>query len=317
MEYWEVTKNRAQLTRAAWEANLPTQKIGTHTCADLEAWIAEFEPLVQERTLAQDNLDEAYRAQSGDLLKMKILGSRVPAILEAMLEDNEALMKDLRQVYATQPRTENTTLQRARLLVPVWLRANAALAALPEPQPPVTRTIQGQAYTAAMLKALIDNYSSRVAETNDKQEALDTKRTALRSLDARVDNLNKRWYKFVKNSYDPGTPPYDSLNGIPTEPGTPAPETVEIDTITQGGEEGTQVLVAYIPGGGAHATTKKVLYKLPGETGFPHHAPLDFSGNALGPFPAGTTLTLITQTTNSSGTRTTAPRTITLQEPIT
>ena len=95
------------------------------------------------------------------------------------------------------------------------------------------------------------------------------------------------------------------------------PDTIEINTVTQGGEVGRQVLVAYVPGGGAHATTKRVRLQVVGvEADFNQTAPLDASGNALGPFTAGQTLRIITEASNSVGTRTAAPRTITIQEPV-
>ena len=317
MEYWEDTKNRAQLTRAAWETHIPALKIGTDGFAELALYIGQFEPLVQARTLAQDNQDEAYRAVQGSLLKMKVLGTKVPAIIDGHLNENAGLMKDLNDLYSTKPVAEASILKRARMLYPVWVRANTALAALTPAQPPVTRVVQGVAFTAAMLKTLLDDYTGLIANNNNKQELLDTQRAALRKLDRTVDQLNKRWYKVVKASYDPGTPAYDALSGIPTEPGTPLPETIEIDTVTQGGEDGLQALVAYVPGGGDHATTKKIKWQVVGtDTGFTNEAPLDASGNALGPFPVGTEVRIITEVTNSSGTRTTSPRTITIGEPI-
>lgn len=316
MEYWEETKNRAQLTRAAWEQHAPALKIGTQGFAELEGLIGLFEPAAQARTAAQDDLDTAYRAVQGALLKMKVLGTKVPKVIEGQLDENEGLMRDLSEVYKINPRTEATILKRARELYPVWVRANTALAALTPAQPPITRVIQGVAYTAAMLKSLLDGYTALIATNNDKQEVLDTARTTLRTLDRDTDQLNKRWYKVVKASYDPGSPAYDALAGIPTEPGTPLPEPVEIDTVTQGGDDGLQVLVSYVPGGGDHATTRKIKWKLAAEPDFTSEALIDASGNTLGPFPAGAVVVIITEVSNSSGTRTTAPRTITVEEPI-
>ena len=95
------------------------------------------------------------------------------------------------------------------------------------------------------------------------------------------------------------------------------PEVIEIQTVTQGGEEGLQALVSYLPGGGAHATTKLVKYQVVGvDTVFAHSVPLDASGNALGPFAEGQTIKILTEVTNSAGTRTTAPRTILIVAPI-
>jgi len=49
---------------------------------------------------------------------------------------------------------------------------------------------------------------------------------------------------------------------------------------------------------------------------FTHTAPLDASGNALGPFAVNQVVKVRTSTSNSSGTRTSAVRTITIGQPI-
>ncbi|HEV7406745.1 MAG TPA: hypothetical protein VGO11_27595 [Chthoniobacteraceae bacterium] len=152
-----------------------------------------------------------------------------------------------------------------------------------------------------------------------KDSDLEAAREAFRAHDRQADQLNKRWYKVVKESHDPGDPVHEALSGIPTEPGTPAPDPIEIETVAQGGEGGLQVLVQYVPDGGDHATTKEVQWQIagvdPADT-YPHTAPLDASGNALGPFVVGKTVKIRTAVSNSSGTRTTAPRTITVATPI-
>ena len=317
MEYWEITKDRAQKTLPVWQQLLPALNVGTVTAAAFATLIEGFEPLVQARTVAQDAFDEAFRAVQAALLKMKIVGTKVPQIIEGQLDENEGLMADVNDLYAVVPRAESSILARARALHPVWVRANAALAALVPPQPPITRVIAGVAQTAALLKALLDGYTDVVGAMEDKASLLDGKRAALRTLDRTVDQLSKRWYKLVKAAYDPGSPVFEALAGIPTEPSTPAPDPVEVATVAQGGDNGLQVLVAYVPGGGSHATTKEVQWQIVGtDADFTHSAPLDASGNALGPFAVGTVVNLRTLVSNSVGTQTTAPRTITLGPPI-
>jgi hypothetical protein len=181
----------------------------------------------------------------------------------------------------------------------------------------ITRVIQGVPHTVVMLKALLDDFTNLTKAAEDAESALDAAREQLRGHDRLCDALNKRWYKVVKAQHDPGDAVYEALAGIPTEPSTPVPEVVEIETLTQGGEEGLQVLVAYVPGGGAHATTKRVEWTLPGDAEpWTHSAPLDASGNALGPFAVGAEIQVRTKVQNSVATRTSAPRTITLEEPI-
>lgn len=317
MEYWETTKQRAQETLPVWTQYLPAFQVAGQGTAELSALIDGFEPLVQQRTDAQDDYDAAFRTVQDALLRMKSLGTKVPAIIEAQLDENAGIMKDVDDLYATATRSEGTILKRLRELLPVWTRANAVLAAQPPAQAAIIRTVGGISYTVATAKALLDGYTELVKTMKDKEELLDRKRAELRAHDRATDQLNKRWYKAVKASNDPGSAVYEALEGITTEPATPAPETIEINTVTQGGDGGLQVLVAYMPGGGAHATTKLVKWQVVGvDAGFDHSAPLDPSGNALGPFTVGQTVKVITEVTNSIATRTTAPRTIVIGEPV-
>jgi hypothetical protein len=317
MEYWEVTKNRAQETLPVWNQYLPTYQVGGKTPADLTALIDGFEPLMQQRTDAQDTYDACFRAGQDALLRMKSLGTKVPAIIEAHLDENAGIMKDVDDLYRTPVRSEGTILKRLRDLLPVWARANAAMAASVPAQPPITRLVGGVVYTVATAKTLLDGYTDVVKDLKDKEELLDRKRAELRTHDRETDQLNKRWYKAVKASHEPGTDVYEALSGITTEPSTPAPEVIEINTVTQGGDDGLQVLVSYLPGGGAHATTKLVKYQVVGvDPDFTHSTPLDASGNALGPFTEGQTIKVLTEVSNSVGTRTTAARTIVIVAPV-
>ncbi len=317
MEYWEVTKQRAQLTLPVWTQFTPTMKIGSTGAAEMEQYIQAFEPLVQQRTKALDAADAAYRATQDSLLKMKSLGTKVPAIIEAVLGENEPLMADMNELYRNDPRAEASILRRARELYPLWMRANTMLAGVTPPRPPVTRELGGVTFTATMLKSLLDGYTDLVKAMCDAQEALEEKRAALRALDRQVDQINKRWYKAAKADFDEGSNASAALKSIPVEGDTPAPETIEIASVTQGGQDGLQVLIGYVAGGGDHATTKLVKWQVVGvNTGFVHSAPLDASGNALGPFAVGHVVKVITEVSNSVATRSTAPRTITMQAPI-
>lgn len=151
----------------------------------------------------------------------------------------------------------------------------------------------------------------------DKDELLNVARSAIRGLDRRTDTLNKDFYQVMKNTYDPGSPEYEALSGIPTEGGTPAPDPVEINEVLQGGDDDLHVLVSYLAGGGDHATTKLIEHMVVGvDADFIHTAPLDPSGNTLGPYTVGQVVKVRTSVSNSSGTRTSAVRTITIATPL-
>ena len=182
---------------------------------------------------------------------------------------------------------------------------------------PVTRVVGGVNYTVAAAQALFDGFTELLKTAKEKQDALDVAREALRAHDRTCDQLNKRFYKIAKATADADSPLANALGGITTEPGTPPPETVEIATVTQGGEGGLQALVAFVPGGGEHATTKLVKWKVEGvDADFTHSVPIDASGNALGPFTVAQVVTILTEVSNSVATRTTAPRTITIGVPV-
>ena len=317
MEYWQITLDRSQKTLPVWQTYLDTLKIGTQGPEDLEAFIDGFEPLVQARVAAQDVYDEAYRDVQASLLKMKLLGTAVPNLIGGHLEENKRLMKDLEDMYGESPRTADTILKRARELYPIWERANVAMAGLSPAQPPIARAIQGVAHTSAMFKALLDGHTDLIKILEDKEELLNAAREALRAHNRQADRLNKRWYRLVKTGMELSPALAAALEGIPTEPSTPEPEPIEIATVTQGGEGGTQALTGYVIGGGAHATLKELQSTLPGDPEpWMHKVPLVAAGNALGPYPPGTVLQLRTSVGNSAGTRTSAPRTITIAEPI-
>ncbi len=316
MEYWEITKDRAQQSLPVWVQFTPNMKINNLGHTDLDGFIDEYEPKVQARTAAQDEFDEAERAVQRSLLVMKILGTKVPAIIEGMLSDQTGLMKDVDDLYATTPKREGTVLKRARDLHPVWVRANTALTGTTPPQAALTRKVGGTIYTAALLKAQVDGFTDLVKTMRDKESALNLTRMALRSHDRKVDKMIKGWFKAAKADAEEDSDLATALEGIPTEQGTVAPETIEIATVLQGGEGGLQVLVSYVAGGGDHATTKSIKWQVGAETNYPHSAPLDPSGNALGPFAEGAVVKIITEVSNSVGTRTTATRTITLGPPI-
>ena len=92
---------------------------------------------------------------------------------------------------------------------------------------------------------------------------------------------------------------------------------MDISTVTQGGETGMGVLIDWAPGGGDHATTSNVRWKVEGvDADFTHSVPFNRAGNEIGPFEVDQIVRILGEFINSSGTRTTAIRSITIGEPI-
>ncbi len=308
---------RAQQSLAVWLHWAPDLRLGGVGPEVLEEKIAQFEPLAQEVVAVQDDYDATSRAVEAALSKLKLLGVKMPPIIEGQLHDNEGLLAALRKIYRTSPRSEGTILVRARELYPIWLLADEAMAALVPPQPPLTRRIQKVEHTVAMLKALVDGYSDLIKETTLQAKLLAASKARLMALAAATDVLNKRWFKVMSHAFDPGSGEHAALELISTEPFARVPVVLEIQSIKQGGLQGRQVLIRYAKKGGDHATRSFVKWQVVGvDADFVNELPLDKQGNTLGPFVAGTELRIIAEVANSVGSRTTAPRSIVIAESI-
>ena len=277
--------DRSQTTVVVWNRHLASETVGSHGVESLEELVSQFPLLAQACTDAEFEYNHASRDVKDVLLRMKELGTKVPALIQALLEENEVMMRDVDLLFQTKAKLEAGILKRARELYPVWLRANAALAAQIPPQPEILRTVQGVPHSAAMLKGLIDGYADLIKALEDKSSLLEGAKKAQRDNDRAADRLNKRFYKMAKAISIPDSALYDALKDIPTEPSTPKPKPVEIATVSQGGDGGMQVLVAFEPGGGKHATTLQVQWMVEGvDEDFAHAAPLAEEGRlASGP----------------------------------
>lgn len=331
MEYWDYTLKRSLDTLPVWNRHLEDLKIAGQGVDALEEMIFAFEPLAQAVVQATLIFDDAHYNATRSLEIMKLLGTKVPMLIQGHLEENGSLMKDVQLLFQTAPRTEATILKRARELYPVWLWANTAMAALIPSQPEILRAVQGVPHSAAMLKGLIDGYADLLTVLEEKAALLRAAKEAQRKNDTAADRLNKRFYQIAKAGDDPGSPLHVALKGIPVEPSTPPPQPIEIATVTQGGEGGLQVLVTCETGGGKHATVKQVQWMVEGVDGdFTHSAPLTAKGAplpakegakgwapvALGPFAPGQAVKVRTLAGNSAAKRTGAPRTVRIEEAI-
>ena len=119
MEFWEITKDRSQKTLVVWQQHVPTLHIGNLASSALDTLIDGFDPLVAARIDAQDTFDAAFRAVQNSLAIMRVLGTKVPQIIEGQLDGNQSIEKDVKDLYANSPRTESTILKRLRELLPV------------------------------------------------------------------------------------------------------------------------------------------------------------------------------------------------------
>jgi hypothetical protein len=98
------------------------------------------------------------------------------------------------------------------------------------------------------------------------------------------------------------------LSQVDTEEGTNPPTALEINTVTQ---SGLSVAVAYVAGGGSHATSLLLQWQVVGvDADFGHDTPVILAGQTVGPFTAGQTVNFRVRASNSAGTTDSAVKTI-------
>ena len=140
-------------------------------------------------------------------------------------------------------------------------------------------------------------------------------RTNLDTEEHTADRLNKRYYQRLLAEARTNQALSAALGQIDTETDN-LPGTLSIASVLQGGDNQLHLLVAYVNGTGANADDRLLDWMVVGtDADFTHTTEVDLSGNLLGPFLVGQTVKIRTRTVNGSGTRTSAVRTLVVQQP--
>ena len=121
-----------------------------------------------------------------------------------------------------------------------------------------------------------------------------------------MDRDNKRWYAAWTQQFPAGTPEGDAaFSQITTEQGVAAPVALQIATAVP--QPNHSIVVTLETTGGAHATTRELLHKLPGDADFGHSQPIAAAGAGgvrppvvIGPFAPGTVVEIRTRMANST-----------------
>ena len=142
-----------------------------------------------------------------------------------------------------------------------------------------------------------------------------TARTNLDTEEHSTDRLSKRYYQKLLAESRTNAALLAALGQIDTETDN-LPGTLSIGSVLQGGDDLLHILVAYVNGTGSNADERLLEWMVVGtDAGFTHTMAVDLSGNLLGPFLAGQTVKIRTRTVNTSGTSTSAVRTLVIQQP--
>ena len=309
-EYWDITHDRAVPTQAVWglQAAFELDKL---TRTQHGTLTDSLPTLAQVRDTAENNLTDALSAKDNHFIKLGNLAIRLPGLLDGLLADDDDLKDQLDKIFAIDAdASENHTLRRCRLILPLWTDVNTARAAAVPPKAALTLDYLAVAVAVADFSTTMDLAIAAQKTEAEKQRDVTKAKGDLRTADRKLDRANKRWYQAWLKAYPEGTTEGDAaLSDIPMEQGTAQAQKIEILTLTPLADH--TVRVNLDPAGGGHATTKELQTMLPGEPEFGHTIPITGNVMIIGPYAANITVTARTRVANSNpGTVTSTPKSV-------
>jgi len=294
-EYWESAHIRGQQTLGVWATFAPDFTVGEVTLASHTADVAAILTRINDRDVQQDVVDLAAITRDSNYEFIHDVNMRAPQVIDANLPPDDDLHGELDDVFAVYPETQETNLERARLLVSLWTIVNEERAAMTPPLP----ALEVGGTTVAEFQTAVTNHPALLQTVADERAQLSQLKSQLSAHVRKVDRANKRWYQAWSNNFAAGSPEIDALSLIDVETGTSPPTPLEIDALTQ---TDTSVQVTYVSGGGRRATSLTLLYQIVGiDAAFSHPTPVVLTGHTIGPFSAGQTINLKTRAENSAG----------------
>ena len=212
-EFWQKSKQRGHETLAVWRQHLPLMAVGGTTPEMHAADIARLEPLAQAVAMARTEAQTVKQRELAAFARIRWLNLNVPPLIAGQFADGHPVPAALAALYQVVPRSDELNLHRARLLIPIWKNANAALAG---GQP--AQTVLCDGVGVADFEKLIENYPKVLQATSDAVAAFRQERVALREQHGRVDRMNKRAYKkFQAEARTNGALKATMLTGITRE----------------------------------------------------------------------------------------------------
>ncbi len=275
-EYWEDIYHRGQQSIGVWNAFAAAFAFGEVTKASHTTDVGALQTKANERDVQQDVVDVARDARDTNLAFMVDLCVRFPRKLEGDIKPTDSLHKEIADLRAINPDAPDTVASRTRRTISLWNRVNAPLLAAVPPLP--TFKVGGIEVTA--LQAALTSQNTLMQNVEDERGILAVKREALRTLAAKVDENNKRWFAAWEGEFADGSPERNALSQIDTGSATPAPTPLEINTATVQAPD--KVVFTYVIGGGDHATSFKLKWKIEGvDADFVHEAVLNLAGQTV------------------------------------
>ena len=156
--------------------------------------------------------------------------------------------------------------------------------------------------TLAQLQRVVPDMPGLEQGLEKKKSALSKQRSALKIASEKADPSNKRWFDAWSGNFPAGSAELAALSQIDTGPHTPAPSPLVINTVTP--SAGSHFAEAYASGGGNHATTLHLQWKVAGvDAEFGHDTLVVLAGQTAATGAAlGADVNFRTKAHNSQGT---------------
>ena len=305
-EQWEYSYHRGQQSIGVCTTFAPAFVWGEVTLASHTADVLALQTKANERDVQQDVVDVARLLRNANLKFMEDLCVRFPRKLEGDLAPTDPLHAEIADLRAINPDTPDNIAARVRRTISLWKRINTLRAA----QTPALPAFQVGATVVADLEAALASQHTLLQNIETERGKLTQKREALRALDAKVDTNNKRWFAAWEGEFAAGSPERAALSQINTGAQTPEPDALEINTATAQAPD--QVVLTYMAGGGDHATSFKLLWKIETvDADFTHEAVLNLAGQTVTvPNASGKTVSFKARATNSTASTDSAVKTV-------
>lgn len=304
-ELHEVVHTRGQQTIGVWGTYAAGLKVGKLTLAQHTTNVTGIFTLAGERDSAQDDLDAARLAVKNQVAKLADLTIRFPRAIEGQIEPDSDLHAEIEACRAIEPNTPENAVARGRRVIILLTRENAERADATPAEDPLTikNAIAGQPDVGiAVVQTLVTTMPNLEQTVEDAKSALNKKRAALKKAVTMVDRDNKRWFDAWSGNFADGSDELAALSQIDTGPHTPAPSALSINTITP--SAGGHFAASYVAGGGNHATTLKLQWKVAGvDAEFGHDTLVILTGQTVATgATTGAAVSFRTKAENSQGT---------------
>ena len=275
-EHWEGSYHRGQQSIGVWGAFDLLFVFGEVTLASHTADVGGLQTRANQRDVQQDAVDIVRLDRDNNVNFMQDLCIRFPRKLEGDLAPNHPWHAEISDLRTIKPDSVDATAARTRRTISLWTRINGARAAQ---VPPVAAFKVGDALVAD-LQAALDQLGTLLQNVETERSKLTQKREALRELDTRVDENNKRWFAAWEGEFAVDSPQRNALSQIDTGPQMPVPQVLGIATAVFHAPE--QVALTYAPNGGKHATSFKLVWQIEGvDAEFVHETVLNLAGQTV------------------------------------